>query len=141
MQEEVLNMPVQHLGQLKPTMQQQIALQEALLALQRRDEELRRRAEPKTALGQRLSGGENVQAIPLTGRTERDNSTLAKPYFRPGAGTLEEALRAAQPSPEGAPTAQTEAWKLRDKMVAGREDKANAGADEMYKRILESRGC
>jgi len=91
MQEEVLNMPVQHLGQLKPTMQQQIALQEALLALQRRDEELRRKAaKPKTALAHRLGtvdthqkyGPSYAGPTPTLGGAEKTPSVTPS-YFRP----------------------------------------------------------
>ena len=132
-------MPLDWLGQLGPTMQQKIALQAALLALQREDDQIRKDAQPKTALGQRMtSGSPGIYAGPTSTLSDggtKGGGSLAKPYFRPGAGSLEEALRAATPSEGKAPDIQGEAWALRDKMVKERQEKADAGADEMYERL------
>jgi len=132
-------MPLDWLGQLKPSMQQQIALQRALLALQREDEQIRAEmAERQPALVRRL-GPSPGAAIPggptyAARATEPSAPTLtAKPYFRPGAGSLEEALRAAQPSPEGVPTAQTAAWARREEILEERKDEAKYTYEQLIK--------
>lgn len=62
---------------------------------------------------------------------------LAKPYFRPGAGTLEEALRAAEPVTGKGLDIQARAWAKRKEMVAEEQAKLDAMADALYTRVQE----
>ena len=131
-------MPLDWLGQLKPSMQQQIALQRALLALQREDEQIRAKTMPQPALARGLAGG---TVKPYAGPTSsfggegggKFTGTYATPHFRPGAGSLEEALRAAQPSP-GYVSGEERARLYREKMAGEREALAGK-AGEFWKRI------
>ena len=130
-------MPLDWLGQLKPSMKEQIALQRALLALQRENEEIRAKTMPQPALARGLEGGGTVK--PYAGPTPTSGGEksplgiypeLAKPYFREGAGSLEEALRAAGGGP--APDIQAEAWARRKEIVEENQAKLDAQADALY---------
>lgn len=124
-------MPLDWLGQLAPTMQQQIALQRALLALQREDEQIRAKT---PALARGLEGGAQPYAGPTPRfAAEEEAPTVAPSYFRPGAGSLEEALRAAQPSP-GYVSGEERARLYREKMAVGKEELAGK-ASEFWARI------
>jgi len=124
-------------------MQQQIALQRALLALAREDEELRRKVAEKTtgrpALARGLEGGVRPYAGPtptlggepaFRGGMEYSPVTTA---FRPGAGSLEEALRAAQPT-AGYVSGEEKARLARERM-AGEEEELAGKAGEFWERI------
>ena len=135
-------MPVQHLGQLEPTMEQQIALQRALLALVREDEELRKKATKKApALARGLEGETPPSAGPTSGNERAREiyeghdftGTYATGHFRPGAGSLEEALRAAQPT-EGYVSGEERARLYREKMAGEKEELAGK-AGEFWERI------
>ena len=131
-------MPLNWLGQLGPTFQQRLALQEAMLALQRKDDELRRKsAEPQSALGRRIAGESPGSYAGPTSMLKEGESPLlpgpgSKGHFRPGAGSLEEALRAATPSPEGAVTAQGEAERRREEILEERV----VSAKDAYDRLV-----
>lgn len=130
-------MPLDWLGQLSPTMQQQIALQRALLALQREDEQIRARtAEKEPALARGLAGTPGAAISGGPTYKERPESPLAAGppavgHFRPGAGSLEEALRVAEPATGRGLDIQGRAWEKRREMVEGRE----VGAKEAFDRI------
>ena len=158
-------MPLQWLGQLSPTMQQQIALQRALLALQREDEQIRARtAERQPALARKLvegpgpaiPGGPTYQAGlgggPVGSAFDRPSpSAFDRPSpsafdepspsaFRAGAGSLEEALRAAKPT-EGYVSSEERARLYKEKMAVGKEELAGK-AGEFWARIepLDDKG-
>ena len=132
-------MPLTWLGQLSPTMQQQIALQRALLALQREDEQIRMKTMPQTeqpALARGLQGGGTVK--PYAGPT---SSFAEEPAFKGGMEyspvTREPLARALVPATEGAPVTgrpdwQAEAWARRKEIVKERV----VGAKEAYDRIV-----
>lgn len=133
-------MPLDWLGQLSPTMQQQIALQRALLALQREDEQIRAKTMPQAmqpALARGLGAGPGP-AIPggPSYREQPPSPLAAGPaavgHFRPGAGSLEEALRAATPATGSAIDIQAQAWARRKEMGEERV----VGAKEAYDRII-----
>jgi len=125
-------MPLDWLGQLGPTMQQQIALQRALLALQREDEQIRAKT---PALARGLQGGGTQPYAGPTPRfaAEEKAPAVAPSYFRPGAGSLEEALRAAQPTP-GYVSGEERARLYREKM-AGEKEALAGKASEFWARI------
>ena len=134
-------MPLDWLGQLSPTMQQQIALQRALLALQREDEQIRATT---PALARGLEGRGGAAPTPYAGPTPRGAGEREPAFkggmeyspittsFRPGAGSLEEALRAAEPATGKGLDIQGRAWAKREEMVEGRV----VGAKEAYDRIV-----
>ena len=132
-------MPLNWLGQLGPSMQQQIALQRALLALQREDEQIRMKTMPQAeqpALERRLvaSPGRAIAGGPSY--KEQPPSPLAteagvESYTRPSAGGLEGALRTAAPV-TGRPDWQAEAWARRKEI--GEEHVVSA--KEAYDRII-----
>ena len=130
-------MPLQWLGQLKPSMQLQIALRRTLLALQREDEQIRAKTMPQPALARGLGGGVQPYAGPtptIGGEGGgKFTGTYATPHFRPGAGSLEEALRAAQPSP-GYVSGEERARLYREKM-AGEKEALAGKAGEFWARI------
>ena len=107
-------------------MQQQIALQRALLALQREDEQIRATT---PALARGLGGGAQPS---LTPAAEKKEPSITPSHFRPGAGSLEEALRAAEPATGSAIDFQARAWGKRREIVEGRV----VGAKEAYDRII-----
>ena len=126
-------MPLDWLGQLKPTMEQQIALQRALLALVREDEELRAKTtEKEPALARGLAAGPAVSrgpgAFPETGWGE-------EPAFKGGMEyspiTREPLARALAPT-TGRPDWQAEAWARREEM-AGEQV---VGAKDAYDHIV-----
>lgn len=133
-------MPLTWLGQLSPTMQQQIALQRALLALQREDEQIRagtpalarglegRGAAPTAYAGPTPTLAEEKEPA-FKGGMEYSPITTS---FRPGAGTLEEALRAAEPVTGKGLDIQGQAWARRKEIVEG----SVVGAKEAYDRIV-----
>ena len=132
-------MPLNWLGQLSPTMQQQIALQRALLALQREDEQIRLKTMPQAeqpALARGLQGGRTV--TPYAGPT---SSFAEEPAFKGGMEyspvTREPLARALAPTTEGAPITgrpdwQAEAWARRKEI--GEEHVV--GAKEAYDKII-----
>lgn len=137
-------MPLDWLGQLKPSMKQQIALQRALLALQREDDEIRAKTMPQPtqpALSRGLTGGSS----PSSGKNIFDNKKAMEIYeshsftgtpstghFRPGAGSLEEALRAAEPATGSGLDIQGRAWARREEMAGERV----VGAKDAYDHII-----
>ena len=151
-------MALEWLGQLSPTMQQQIALQRALLALQREDEQIRAKtAEKEPALARKLVEGPGP-AIPggptyagglgpgpvgsafdrpsPSAFTAPSPSAFAEPApsaFRAGAGSLEEALRAAQPT-AGYVSSEERSRLYKEKMAVGKEELAGK-ASEFWVRI------
>lgn len=143
-------MPLDWLRQLSPTMQQQIALQRALLALQREDEQIRARtAEKEPALARGLAGspGAAVSGGPTYAAREREPAfkggmeySPITTAFRPGAGSLEEALRAAKPT-EGYVSGEERARLYKEKMAVGKEELAGK-ASEFWQRIepLDDKG-
>ena len=132
-------MPLNWLGQLGPSMQQQIALQRALLALQREDEQIRMKTIPQAeqpALERRLVAGPGRAIAGGPSYKEQPPSPLAteagvESYARPSAGGLEEALRTAAPV-TGRPDWQAEAWARRKEIVGEHV----VGAKEAYDRII-----
>ena len=149
-------MPLTWLGQLSPTMQQQIALQRALLALQREDEQIRMKTMPQAeqpALARKLvegpgpaiPGGPTYQAGlgggPVGSAFDRPSPSAfdrpspsafdePSPSAFKGRG-LEGALRTGVPV-TGRPDWQAEAWARRKEI--GEEH--IVGAKEAYDRII-----
>jgi hypothetical protein len=124
-------------------MKQQIALQRALLALQREDEQIRMRTMPQAtqpALARGLGGGKQAYAGPTSALAKEKEPAFKggmeyspiTTSWRPGAGSLEEALRAAKPATGSAIDFQAEAWAKRKEIVEGRV----VGAKEAYDRII-----
>jgi len=136
-------MPVQHLGQLSPTMKQQIALQKALLALAREDEELRRKVAARDEELRRKVAAQRVirgpsQGLAPTGAYAGPTPTLdegksplgiypelAKGYFKPEGGLMG-ALTG------GAPDMQADAWARRKETVEANQAKLDTEADALY---------
>jgi len=58
-------------------------------------------------------------------------------HFRPGAGTLEEALRAAEPVTGRAPDIQARAWARREEIVAEEQARLDAEADVLYGAVQD----
>jgi len=132
-------MPLTHLGQLRPTMQQQIALQRRLLALQREDEEMRRKAagqragapvaRPKSSpFASPAYGGNGVQATGGPEQRPREAFRGGMQYSQPSANPLKSALTANTPTPDW----QQEAWDRRTEIVAERKDEFDKEADALY---------
>jgi len=67
--------------------------------------------------------------------TNKGATNLAKGYFRPGAGSLEEALRAATPATGSAPDIQGDAWAKRTEIVDANKAKLDAAADALYASV------
>lgn len=136
-------MPLTFLGQLKPTMEQQIALQKALLALVREDEAARAKTAEKAPALARGLGAEPGPAISGgPSYRERPPSPLAAGpaavgHFRPGAGSLEEALRAATPATGKAIDIQGQAWAKREEIVAANQAELDAQADALYSSVQD----
>ena len=149
-------MPLTWLGQLSPTMQQQIALQRALLALQREDEQIRLKTMPqaeKPALARKLvegpgpaiPGGPTYQAGlgggPVGSAFDRPSpSAFDRPspsaFDEPSpsafkGGGLEGALQTGVPV-TGRPDWQAEAWARRKEIGEERV----VSAKEAYDRII-----
>jgi hypothetical protein len=136
-------MPLTWLGQLKPTSEQQIALQRALLKLVREDEEMRRKAAEKPALARRL-----VEE-PMPPR--RDTASRAREIYegrkgeekRPWATTFDWAgarekalatqLRGAQPTPGY--VSGEERMKLAREKIVGEKEELAGKAGEFWERI------
>ena len=125
-------MPLDWLGQLSPTMQQQIALQRALLALQREDEGIRAKT-PALARGLEGGPGAVVSGGPTYAAQGEREPSVTPSYFRPGAGSLEEALRAAQPT-AGYVSSEEKSRLYKEKMAVGKEELAGK-ASEFWARI------
>lgn len=138
-------MPLTHLGQLEPTMEQQIALQRALLKLIREDEELRRKAAEKPvgkptgepALARRLGGAPG--AFPETGWGE-------EPAFKGGMEyapltdwsavqerALTRQLKAAEPTPGY--ISGEERMRMARERIAGEREELAGKAGEFWERI------
>jgi len=119
-------MPLDYLGQLKPSMKQQIALQRALLALQREDDEIRAKTMP-----QPTQGGGTVKPYagptPTLGGAETTKSKTAATTRAPLAQALTPSI--------GAPDIQGEAWAKRTEMVEANQAKLDAEADALYGSI------
>lgn len=120
-------------------MQQQIALQRALLALQREDEQIRA-ATPALARGLGGTSGAATSGGPTYAAREREPAfkggmeySPITTSFRPGAGSLEEALRAAEPT-EGYVSGEERARLYKEKMAVGKEELAGK-ASEFWARI------
>ena len=125
-------MPVQHLGQLSPTMKQQIALQKALLALAREDEELRRKAAARRVIRGPSQGLAPTGAYAGPTPTLDEGKSplgiypeLAKGYFKPEGGLMR-ALTG------GAPDMQADAWARRKETVEANQAKLDTEADALY---------
>jgi hypothetical protein len=89
---------------------------------------------PTSALGRRLVQGPKPYAGPTSGLPEREQKIAGS---RPSAIAGSQPKTPSLPTPTGgAPDYQQKAWDLRDKMVADRQAAADAGADEIYKRLL-----
>lgn len=138
-------MPLQHLGQLRPTMQQQIALQRALLALAREDEEIRRRTAEKPALARRLGAG------PTPMPSIHSMPRMMEPAFKGGmeyapltdwsavrGQALARQLRGAQPTP-GYISGEERMGMAREGITAereGAEAEMSKLAAGLYERLL-----
>jgi len=125
-------MPLQHLGQLNPTMKQQIALQKALLALAREDEELRRKAAARRVIRGPSQGLAPTGAYAGPTPTLDEGKSplgiypeLAKGYFKPEGGLMG-ALTG------GAPDMQADAWARRKEIVEANQAKLDKEADALY---------
>ena len=128
-------MPLDWLGQLKPTMEQQIALQRALLALVREDEELRAKT---PALARGLGAGTRPtgpvspfgeQPMREEPKTDWDAVWDRKRMLQKEA--LARQLEAAKPTP-GYEDPQAKAWARREEMA---EEKV-VGAKDAYDHIV-----
>lgn len=118
-------MPLTHIGQLKPTMQQQIALQKALLALQREEE----KPIEEPALSRRLvTEGPKPYAGPVSGLAPREAFRGGMEYATPTRAPLERALAPSEPAPDW----QAEARTRREEIVEERKAKAKG----LYDRLL-----
>lgn len=85
--------------------------------------------------GPTYTGGEvkpYAGPTPTLGESKLSAHSLAKGYFRPGAGSLEEALRAATPATGSAIDIQGQAWKRREEIVTANQAKLDAQADALY---------
>jgi len=71
-----------------------------------------------------------------TSTLSRKLGPSTKSYFRPGAGSLEEILRAAIPATGSALDVQEEAWTRRKEMVAAKEAEMQEAAKGLYDRLL-----
>ena len=88
----------------------------------------------KPALAQKLAGPTYSGPTPtLAG--EKKAPTVTPSYFRPGAGTLEEALRAAEPVTGKGLDIQARAWDRREEIVAEEQAKLDAMADALYNDV------
>lgn len=129
-------MPLDWLGQLGPTMQQQIALQRALLALQREDEQIRLKTMPQAAqpaLARGLAGGPTYAEShqPREERVPTDWEAVADRGRAARERALATQLRAAEPVTGKGLDIQGRAWARREEMVEERV----VSAKEAFDRI------
>ncbi len=99
-------------------------------------EHIQLRPKEKPALAQKLATVPTY-AGPTSTLSSKQAPSLAKPYFRPGAGSLEEALRAAQPATGKAIDTQAVAWAKRKEMVAVEQAKIDKEADALYGAVQD----
>lgn len=84
--------------------------------------------------GPAIAGGPSYRPQPPSPLA---TGALAKPYFRPGAGTLEEVLRAAKPVTGKGLDIQAQAWARRKEIVAEEQTKLDKEADALYDAVQD----